>query len=127
MKFTSLMATSRSSGVLDKELRSLMVEFDIKNTDRTLNGGEYIQAEVGFRRSAPSLRVPVTSVVNAPSGLIVLKVQNDTIRRIAVKQGVRKDGLVEVYGELKETDVIVVDASEELREGTKVIAQKQGT
>lgn len=112
---------SRSSEVLDKSLRSLMVEFDIDNTNRKLNGGEYIQAEVNFRRSAPSIWVPVTSVVNAPSGMFVLEVQGDTLRRVMVKQGVRKDSVIEVYGELEEKDVIVVNASEELREGTRVM------
>lgn len=111
---------SRSSGVLDRELRSLMVEFDIRNEDRKLQGGEYIQAEIAFSRQTPSLWVPSTSIIDAPSGMFLLKVQNDTIRRVAVKQGVRKDGLTEVHGDLKDNDIVVVKGSEELREGAKV-------
>jgi membrane fusion protein, multidrug efflux system len=114
---------SRSSEVLDRELRSLMVEFDIKNQNRKLQGGEYIQAEVAFTRSAPSLWVPSTSIVNAPSGMFVLKVQNDTIRRVAVKSGVTKDGLTEVYGDLEENEAVVLKGSEELREGARVLIE----
>lgn len=116
--FTAQIA--RSSGVLDRELRSLMVEFDIKNENHKLQGGEYIQAEVAFTRRTPSLWVPSTSIVNAPSGMFVLKVQNDTIERVFVKQGVTKDGLTEVYGDLEENEVIVLKGSEELREGAKI-------
>jgi len=111
---------SRSSGVLDRDLRSLMVEFDIRNENRKLQGNEYIQAEVAFTRGAPSLWVPSTSVVDAPSGMFVLKVQNDTIRRVAVKQGIKKDGLTEVHADLNPNDIIVVKGSEELRDGEKV-------
>src|SRR5699024_4980337 len=42
---------SRSSGVLDQSLRSLIVEFDVENKERKLKGGEYVQAEVQFQRS----------------------------------------------------------------------------
>jgi len=102
------------------ELRALMVEFDIKNEDGKLKGGEYIHAEITFSRGTPSTWVPSTSIVDAPSGMFVLKVQNNTIRRVAVKQGVRKDGQTEVFGNLKADDIIAVKGSEELREGTKV-------
>lgn len=112
---------SRSSGILNKQLRSMMVEFDIKNKDRKLNGGEYVQAEVAFRRSSPSLWVPSGSIVNATSGMFVLKIENDTIRRIMVRQGIKQDNHTEVYGDLKENDIIVLNGSEELREGTKVL------
>lgn len=101
-----------------------MVEFDIRNEDRKLKGGEYIDAEVMFRRRTPSAWVPSTSIVDAPSGMFVLKVQNNTIRRVTVKQGVSKDGHTEVFGNLKEDDMIAVRGSEELRDGTKVTIGK---
>lgn len=111
---------SRSSGVLDKSLRSLMVEFDIENQDRKLNGGEYVQAKVDFKRKTPSLWVPNSSIVKASSGMFVLRIKNDTVQRVPVKEGVRNENLTEVFGALKEQDIIALRGSEELREGTKV-------
>lgn len=111
---------SRSSGVLDNELRALMIEVDIENRDGKLNGGEYVHAEVIFRRRTPSLWVPATSIVDAPSGVYVLRMENDTIRHVAVTRGISKDGLTEVFGSLKPTDIIVVEGSEALRDGMKV-------
>lgn len=71
---------SRNSGVLDKSLRSLLVEFDLPNQGNKLSGGEYVQAEVKFRRHTPSLRVPASSLVYSTSGTFVLKVEDGTIR-----------------------------------------------
>ena len=111
---------SRSSGVLDKSLRSLMVEFDVPNKDNKLSGGEYVQAEVKFRRHTPSLWVPASSVVHATSGAFVLKVDDGNIQRVIVEEGVRQNELIEIYGPLQEGELVVVKGSEELREGSKV-------
>ena len=119
--FTSII--SRNSGVMDPSIRSLVVEFDIDNTDKRLRGGEYVQVEVPFQNSTPSRWVPSSSVVNAPSGVFVLKVVDDAVQKVGVKTGIRKDGLTEVFGELQPEDLVVVKGSEELREGTKISIQ----
>ena len=111
---------SRSSGVLDESLRSLMVEFDVPNQDNKLSGGEYVQAEVKFQRHAPSLWVPASSLVHATSGTFVLKVVDSTVQRIIVEEGIRQDELTEIYGPLQEGELVVLKGSEELREGSKV-------
>lgn len=114
---------SRSSGVLNRSLRSLMVEFDIQNSDRKLNGGEFVQAEVAFKRKTPSLWIPSSSIVNAPSGMFVLRIENNTVHRVVVKEGVRNENLTEVFGDLEEQDIIVLNGSEEMPEGSKVIIE----
>jgi len=113
-------AISRNSGVVDPKIRSLMVEFDIDNTAKIHRGGEYVQAEVPFHNPTPSLWVPSSSIVDAPSGAFVLKVENDTIQQVGVKPGLKKDGLTQVFGELRPEDLVVLKGSEELREGTKI-------
>lgn len=111
---------SRSSGVLDRKLRSVIAEFDIDNRDGKLKGGEYIRAEVIFNRVAPSAWVPSTSIVDTRTGTFVLKVHNDTLRRISVQPGIHRDGYTEVSGSLNGGDVIVAKGSEELRDGMRV-------
>lgn len=111
---------SRSSGVLDKKLRSLIVEFDVENKERKLSGGEYVQAEVQFKRAINSLWVPTASIVHASSGVFLLKAENGTIQRVSVKEGIRKEGNTEVFGDLQAKDRVVAKGSEELREGTKI-------
>lgn len=113
-------AISRNSGLVDPKIRSLMVEFDINNTAQIHRGGEYVQAEVPFHNPTPGLWVPSSSIVDAPSGIFVLKVMDDIVHRVAVKTGIRKDGLTQVFGELRPEDLVVLKGSEELREGTKI-------
>ena len=55
----------------------------------------------------------------------MLRVENATIHRVAVRQGVRKGGLTEVFGSLEANDIVAVSGSEELREGTKVLVKKR--
>lgn len=59
--------------------------------------------------------------------MFVLKVKNDIIQRIMVKERIIKDNFTEVYGHLEEADTIVVNGSEEMREGTKAIMKQEGT
>src|SRR5690606_10524331 len=101
--FTS--AISRHSGVMDPSIRSLVVEFDLDNTGRFHRGGEYVQVEVACQNPTPSLWVPSSSVVDAPSGNFVLKVVDDAVQKIGVKPGIIKDGLIEVFGELQPEDL----------------------
>lgn len=111
---------SRSSGVLDHTLRSLIVEFDVENKERKLKGGEYVQAEVQLRRSAPSLWVPTRSIVHTSSGAYVLKVENGRIKRVPVEKGIQQGALTEVFGKLEAQDTVVKKGSEELHEGMKI-------
>lgn len=119
--FTSTI--SRHSGVMDPSIRSLVVEFDLDNTDKFHRGGEYVQVEVPFQNPTPSLWVPSSSVVDVPSGVFVLKVVDNAVQNVGVKAGIRKDGLTEVFGELQPEDLVVLKGSEELREGTKIAVQ----
>ena len=114
---------SRSSGVVDSKIRSLVVEFDVDNRDQIHRGGEYVQAEVPFHNPTPSLWVPSSSIVHTSSGTFVLKVMSDTVQKVAVKPGIEKDGLMEVFGKLSPGELVVLKGSEELREGTKIAIQ----
>ncbi len=57
--------------------------------------------------------------------MFVLKVEDNTIHRVPIKEGVRKDSLVEIFGDLSERDKVVVKGSEELIEGMKINANKK--
>lgn len=116
---------SRSSGLVDAKLRALVVEFDVDNTTRQLNGGEYVEAEIEFQRSAPSLWVPTASIVEAQSGLFVMRVENDTVKKVAIKKGIEENGKTEVHGELTDGDIIVAKNPDELRDGNAVTTEER--
>lgn len=114
---------SRSSRVLDPALRSLMVEFDIANTDGQLSGGEYAKVQLQLEKTGATLQVPVSSLVQSQTGSYVIKVDNQTIHHVPVEVGIRQDSLIEVFGALQEGDQVAVKGSGELRDGMSVASQ----
>lgn len=108
---------SRTSGLLNTENRSLTLEFDVNNADKKLQGGEYAQVKLGLQRKSPSFWVAPKSIVNAQSGTFIMTLTNNEIKRVLVKEGVRLDSLVEVFGDINEQAQVLKKPSEELKEG----------
>lgn len=109
---------SRTSGLLDREDRSLTLEFDVNNSLGDLQGGDYAQVKLKLKRKNPSYWVPLKSVLDTQSGTYVMTWNEKVITRIPVKEGIRADTLIEVFGNLSPGDRIMLKPSEEIREGT---------
>lgn len=106
---------SRSSGMINSQTRALSLEFDIKNSDQNLKGGEYAQVQLKLKRQNPTFWVYSKSVLNTQSGMFVLTKNKDNIQRIVVKEGVRLDTVTEVFGNLKAGDLIVQNPTEQMK------------
>ena len=106
---------SRSSGMINSQNRALSLEFDVNNADQNLNGGEYAQVQLKLKRQTQTFWVSPESILNTQSGLFVLTYNQDNIQRIAVKEGVRLDEVTEVFGNLKEGDLIVQNPTEQMK------------
>lgn len=112
---------SRNSGALDVASRSVIAEFDISNSGTGLRAGQYAKVNIQLMRAQPTLWVPATSVVQAQSGLFVIKTEKNITKRIPVQTGTTADSLIEVFGDLQAGDTILLKGSEEIREGIKII------
>lgn len=108
---------SRSSGTLDAQNRSLVLEFDVDNSQKKLQGGEYAQVKLNLQRRAASFWVSPKAVVNASSGPFVMTLKDNNLQRVTVKEGIRIDTLQEIFGDLSPTDLILKNPSEEIKEG----------
>lgn len=108
---------SRNAGFLQQKLRSVNAEFDVDNKDGQLGGGEYAQVSLEMRRSEATFWLPASAVVQAQSGVFIVKLENQEIKRIPVMVGIRKGALVEVFGDLSANDQVFTKGSEELKEG----------
>jgi RND family efflux transporter MFP subunit len=108
---------SRTSGLLDQQDRSLTLEFDVNNPSGELQGGDYAQVKLKLQRKNPSYWVKNKSVLNTQSGMYVLTMNNNEVKRIAVKEAIRLDTLTDVYGNLSPEDKIILKPSEEIKEG----------
>ncbi len=108
---------SRSSGTLDAQHRSLVLEFDVDNSQHKLQGGEYAQVKLNLQRKAASFWVSPKQIVNASSGPFVMTLKENSLQRVAVKEGIRVDSLQEIFGDLDPADLILKHPSEEIKEG----------
>lgn len=106
---------SRSSKLINSQNRAMTLEFDVKNSENRLNGGEYAQVQLKLKRKAPTFYVSPQNILNTQSGLFVLTKNQDNIQRVPVKEGVRLDTLTEVFGNLKEGDLIVQKPTEQMK------------
>lgn len=106
---------SRNSRLISNQSRALTLEFDVQNNDRKLNGGEYAQVSLKLKRKTPTFWVSPKNILNTQSGLFVLTKNGDRIERIPVREGIRLDTIIEVFGDLKETEFIVERPTEQMK------------
>src|SRR5262249_50781081 len=105
-------------------LKSGPWELDVRNPDLRLGAGVYPEVQWPVKRSQPSLLVPPTSIVTTTERSFVIRVKGvGTAEWVDVSRGARVGDLVEVFGSLKEGEVIVRRGTDELRPGAKVNPQ----
>ena len=60
---------------------------------------------------------PKSAVVNSTESVFVIRVVNNQSQRVEVKTGRDADGLIEIYGNLKDGDLLLKSATDEIRNG----------
>ena len=115
---------SRNSGVISQENRSMTLEFDVPNQGTVLLGGEYAQVQLNLKRSASTFFVPTKSILQTQSGTFVMTFNDNTVSRVAVKEGITYEKMTEVFGALSGHDKVLVKPSEEIEEG-KISTKKK--
>lgn len=106
---------SRTSGLLDRQDRSLTLEFDVSNLSGALQGGDYAQVKLKLQRKDPTHWVPAKSVLTTQSGTYILTLNDHEIKRIPVQEGIRLDSLTEVFGNLSPENNVILKPSEEIK------------
>jgi membrane fusion protein (multidrug efflux system) len=119
-KFTGTVA--RISNTLDRDTRTMDVELNFLNPDYKILPGMFCEVYWPIRRSERSLFVPATAVVSTPLETFVCRVKNNVIERVIVRKAQIMNGMVEVFGDIKEGELVAQDATEELQNHSKVDA-----
>lgn len=123
-RFTGTVA--RISNDLDKDTRTMPVELNFLNPDFKVLPGMFCKVYWPTRRRESSLFVPVSAVVSTPLNTFVCRVKNDVVEWVTVRKGQLMDGMVEVFGDLREGDMVAQEGSEELDNQSKVIPVNKG-
>ena len=110
---------SRVSPVITADNRMLQAEADVPNPDGTLRPGSFVKANIVVNDKAPGLFVPEGSVITfaGMQKIFVLHEGKAIEKEVSLRR--EQNGLVEVIGEVKADEVVVVDPGT-LRNGQPV-------
>jgi len=110
--FTGKLA--RISHSVRPDTRAEMIEIDITNTNGKLKPGMYASAKLPVQANEGSIFVPRSAVVTNMEHTFVIKVVNGTAVRVPVHRGDATDSHVQIFGDIKDGDVILKVASDEI-------------
>jgi RND family efflux transporter MFP subunit len=108
---------------VDPKTRTMPIELDVQNTNGKLSPGMYPEVQWPVRMSQPSLLVPASSIVTTTARSFVIRVRNGRAEWVDVHRGRAAGDRVVVFGPLHPGDRIVLQASDEIRDGAAVQAE----
>lgn len=111
---------NRTAGALDLRYRSEATEADVMNKDRLLKPGMYAEVTLPVNRKGKAMVVPNTAIVESTEGRYIICVKHDQAVRIMVQKGNTQDDSTEIFGEVRSGDQFIVNASDDIKEGTKI-------
>jgi membrane fusion protein (multidrug efflux system) len=114
---------ARVAQAVDVNTRTMAVELDVANRDGRLSPGTFCQVRWPVRRAGPSLLVPSASVATTTDRTFVIRIRGGKTEWVDVRTGLTSGALVEVFGDLQESDEIAARGTDELRSGTEVKAR----
>jgi membrane fusion protein, multidrug efflux system len=111
---------ARPAHSLDMKTRSMLVELDVSNPKQVLAPGMFAEVQWPVSRAQASLFVPTSAVVRTSERQFVVRVRDSTAEWVDVRRGEVNGDLIEVFGELREGDVVIRRGSDEIRPGTQI-------
>lgn len=109
---------SRISHGLERKTRSMIVELDVNNSAGELEPGMYAEVVWEMLRPYKTLFVPFSAIVNSNDKTYVIRVENSKTETTPVTRGQPMGSLVEVVGDLKDGDEIVLNATDDIHSGS---------
>jgi membrane fusion protein, multidrug efflux system len=108
---------SRKSMNVNTQFRSERIEADVTNKDALLAPGMYADIAIYTKGNVNGFTVPKSAIVTSTERKYVLAVRSGMIKKVDVTSGNESGNSVEVFGKLQKNDSLIVDASEEIKEG----------
>lgn len=109
----------RSANALTS-MRSEAVEIDVQNKDMQLKPGMYAEVRIPLLSAARSLLLPENALVRSTERQYVVTVAEGKARFVDVREGLKSNDSIEVFGDLQKGDAILLHATDEVKEGTRI-------
>jgi membrane fusion protein (multidrug efflux system) len=104
---------------VDPVTRSIVVRAEIPNRDGILRPGMFMTVKLQGHPK-PTLLVPEAAIVPEQGKTFVFVVADGTIERREVRIGRRRPGEVEILEGLRESEHVVIEGTQNVREGLRV-------
>ena len=111
---------ARKSMNVNEQYRTERVELDVPNQNHILSPGMYADVIIDSRGSQGALSVPKSAVVTSTERKYVLVVSGGSAHMVDVTTGNESSKNIEVLGNLKVGDEIIVNANDEIKEGQTI-------
>ena len=114
---------SRMAGSVDEKLRVEQIQMDIDNQGNILLPGMFAQVNLSLVNKQKTYIIPQSAVTENSKRVFVIQVTDGKAHWIDVQKGRENPDSLEVYGAgLKDGTVLLLNASDELKNGTEVKA-----
>jgi RND family efflux transporter MFP subunit len=115
----------RPAHSLDVKTRSMLVELDVANPNRVLAPGMFADVQWPVSRGATTLFVPTSAVVRTSERQFVVRVRDAVAEWVDVRRGEVQGELIEVFGDLHEGETVIRRGNDEIRPGSKFVANAE--
>jgi membrane fusion protein (multidrug efflux system) len=109
---------SRMAGGIDPQTRTEQVEMDVDNSDHMLLPQMYADVSLLVKGDGHGFVIPRTALVVSTERIFVITIVNGKAVWVDVKKGLEDGKTIKVTGTLKAGDVLVANATDEIKNGT---------
>jgi RND family efflux transporter MFP subunit len=113
-------AITRHPDALDQNTRTMLVEVDLPNQDRSLYPGMYADMRMTAHVTAGNITVPDDALVFRDNKVYLPVVRNDHLNLVEVTLGHDNGYTVEVTGNVREGELVAINVGEAARDGEPV-------
>ncbi len=107
----------RKSGAIDPKTRTEIWEYNFPNSNAELKAGSFAYVKLNLERGMPSFIVAPGAIATNQERKFVIGIKNGKTEWIDVRQGMSIEKGIEIFGDLREGDTLVVRATDERKPG----------
>jgi RND family efflux transporter MFP subunit len=109
---------TRKSGAIDPVTRTELWEYTFNNAGGELKAGSFAYIKLALHRSNNSFMVPATAIATTQEKKFMIRVKDGKAEWVDVRQGMTTEKGIEVFGNLSNSDTVLLRATDERKPGS---------
>lgn len=101
------------------------IKVDIKNNDQLLKPGFSAKVDILTDKKSDALSVPYEAIFTKKGGeKVIFTVEDGIVKEHTIKTGIGSDFFMEIIGDIEEGSSVILNPTEEIKDGDQVIVDK---